>query len=281
MNRLRLATSVRGVLLLSASLGICGRPSRGEEPAEAPPTAAEKTHLRAAEKHMRGLGLRRRDADADAIGLIDRPLLSFGDPARMHQRGSFWAWGRTGRPTVFLELWQDADQPELWRHSVTLSSAERLSLNAGPSGRWTPPQTPLETPLIADGPAPAKEEMPRLRQLKQQACRFTAHEFWDPDKLRLLTQPVHRYSDAKMRLQDAAVFILAHGTNPEVVLLIEAQGEAVESSRWHYALIPTSSAELHVELDGKEVWRRGRVPNVAGSPIESYWIFRLPVETEP
>ncbi|HVA48814.1 MAG TPA: hypothetical protein VNH11_20780, partial [Pirellulales bacterium] len=222
MNRLRLATSVRGVLLLSAYLGICGGASRGEEPAETPPTDAEKTHLRAAEKHVRGLELRRRDA----IGLIDRPLSSFGDPARMHQRGSFWAWGRTGRPAVFLELWQDADQPELWRHSVTLSSAERLSLNAGPSGRWTPPPAPLETPLIADGPAPAKEEIARLRQAKQQARRFTAHEFWDPDnsrfELRLLTQPVHRYSDAKMRLQDAAVFILAHGTNPEVVLLIEA-----------------------------------------------------------
>ncbi|HWB12070.1 MAG TPA: hypothetical protein VG826_22785 [Pirellulales bacterium] len=288
-------TCSKSVLLVSAIVAL-GQPRAGsEEPgdlgpaesgsSESAPTEAEKSHLRAAQRHMRGLELRRRDAENETIELIDRPLLSFGDPARQYQRGSFWAWGRTGRPAAFMEVWQNADQPELWRHSITLCSSDRLVLDAGISGRWTPPQAALETRAIADAPPPAKEESARLRQLKELGRRFTAHEFWDPDnsrfELRLLPQPVHRYTDPTARLQDGAVFIVAHGTNPEIVLLIEAQGDSLESSRWHYALVRTSSAELHVSLDGKEIWQRGRVPNIAGSPLESYWIFRLPVESQP
>jgi hypothetical protein len=276
--------ALRAILAFLAALALCHGPAFGDEPADAPPADDEKARLQAAQRHVRQLDLRRVDADSQLIELIDHPLLSFGDPARMHQRGSFWGWQPTGRPAAFLELWQNADQPELWRHSITLSSSERVSLDAAMAGRWTPPQTPLETPAISDGPAPAKDESGRLRQLRELARRFTAHEFWDPDnsrfELRLLAQPVHRYSEPAGGIQDGAVFILAHDTNPEIVLLIEAHGESAASSHWHYTLVPTSSAEVHVELDGKEVWHRPRAPGIVGGPTQSYWLFRLPAEAD-
>ena len=75
---------------------------------------------------------------------------------------------------------------------------------------------------LAAAPPPAAKEAARLRQIKEIARRFTAHEFWDPEnsrfELRLLVQPVHRYRDAAGEIQDGAMFVLAHGTNPEAML---------------------------------------------------------------
>jgi hypothetical protein len=130
---------------------------------------------------------------------------------------------------------------------------------------------------IANAPAPGAKETQRLRQAREIARRFTAHEFWDPDnsrsELRLLAQPVHRYSDEKDGLQDGAAFVLAHDTNPEIVLLVEALGKDLETARWHYSLARLGSAEIHVELEGKEVWKCLRAAGVVGSPSEPYWLF--------
>ena len=71
---------------------------------------------------------------------------------------------------------------------------------------------------------------------------------------------------------------MAHGNNPEVILLIEALGDKADAARWHYSLSRLGSAELRVEIDGKEVWRQDRTPGIVGRPIDPYWIFTSPSE---
>jgi hypothetical protein len=66
-----------------------------------------------------------------------------------------------------------------------------------------------------------------------------------------------------------------------LVLLLEAIGNSDEQPRWHYSMFPTSSAESHVELDGREVWKRPGVPGVVGLPTDDYWLFSLPVQAGP
>ena len=75
------------------------------------------------------------------------------------------------------------------------------------------------------------------------------------------------------RFTDGALFVLAHGTNPEVLVLIEAIGDSIDKARWHYGLARCGSAEMHVAIDGKEVWTVGRTPGVAGKPTDPYWLF--------
>jgi hypothetical protein len=128
-----------------------------------------------------------------------------------------------------------------------------------------------------DATSPDDRQTARTRQLKDLARRLSAHEFWDPDnsrfELRLLVQPVLRYAEPDNKVHDGAAFVLAHGTNPEVLVLIEALGESLEKSRWHYSLARLGSAELHVAIDGKEVWKRDRTPGVVGRPTDPYWLF--------
>ncbi len=136
-------------------------------------------------------------------------------------------------------------------------------------------------PLMG-APPPDSSEAIRMRRLKEQARRFSAYERWDPNnsrfEMRLLVQPVHRYRDAKRHIIDGAVFLLAVENNPQVLLLLEMLEKEKNGSEWQYLLARVSSAELHVSLDGKEVWARDRTPGIVGSNTDPYWhMVSLPI----
>lgn len=235
--------------------------------------------LQLAAEHMDLCEMRLAEDPQQVVPRRQNPLLTFGDAARQNRNGTLWAFGE-GRPAAFLELYQGTEPQAPWVHAVTLTGMQRVILKTPTSSFWRPATTQIEPTPVPDAPAPAEREPIRLRQMKEIARRFTAHEFWNPDnsrfELRLLVQPVHRYRDEAAGVLDGAAFVLAHGTNPEVILLIEAHGPDVARAQWRYALARIGSAEFHVELDGAEVWRRSRTPGVVGTPDDPYWLFVTP-----
>jgi len=237
----------------------------------------DKARLARYLKHMQQCDARLASDIEKQVELLERPVLLFGDSARANQNGSLWAFGKKGRPLAFIELYRGTRPTDNWIHAATLTGQDLIVMKTPLSGQWKPGKVQIEPVVVKDAPAPEAKEAQRLRQARALARRFTAHEFWDPDnsrfELRLLAQPVHRYSDAKQEVQDGAAFVIAHGTNPEVILLMEALGKDLETARWHYSLARLGSAEIHVELDGKEVWKCGRAPGVVGSPSDPYWLF--------
>jgi hypothetical protein len=84
---------------------------------------------------------------------------------------------------------------------------------------------------------------------------------------------VHRYADGASKLLDGAAFVFAHGVNPEIIVLIEAHGQTPAAAQWKCAFARLGSAELHVLLDKKEIWRRDRTPGMVGQPTDPYWLF--------
>ena len=275
------------VLLIVLSACAAGRVALAQNAAPATsPRAAEdegegEDLVKQAAAHMSTMRMRRVDKSA-AVELVDRSLLTYGDAARSNQNGSLWAFGKTGRPLAMVELYQGTEANPSWIHALTLTGTGRIALKTPVATEWQPETIQIKPAAIPRAGAPHDKETMRLRQMKMAARRFTGHEFWAPDnsrfELRLLVQPVHRYSDPEAGIQDGAVFVLAHGTNPETLLLIEALGKTVEESTWHYSLARLGSAELHIELDGVEVWQRERTPGVVGKPTDPYWLFWVPVK---
>ena len=238
---------------------------------------AEKARLVRAARHMELCDMRLASDAEKAVELVQRPLLTFGDSARDNKNGTLWAFGKSGRPLALLELYKGTKQTDRWVHAVSLTGKAPVVMKTPLGGQWKPEKIQIEPQPVTGSAEPEAKEAQRLRQLREIARRFTAHEFWDPDnsrfELRLLVQPVHRYNDSKEGIHDAAAFVLAHGTNPEIILLVEAIGKELKASRWHYSIARLGSAEIHVELDGKEVWKCGRAPAVVGSPSDPYWLF--------
>jgi hypothetical protein len=103
---------------------------------------------------------------------------------------------------------------------------------------------------LPDAPKPAATATARLVQMRQLARRFTAKERLKMDSIecRLLTQPIDRYQSAAEKIVDGAIFAYANGTNPELGVVLESDGE-----RWLYGVFRLTSAEANVALDGQQV----------------------------
>jgi hypothetical protein len=215
------------------------------------------------------------DKNDERHDVVENPLIASNDPAR-GEWGSLWAFGKQGRPVAILELYKNTGQEERWVQVLTLTSDKPVQCRLPTGLTWAPKQTQVELRAVPDARQPAERTALRDRQAKLLARRFDAHEFWDPNnsrfELRLLETPLHAYRDEKAGLLDGAIFGFVHGTNVEVLLLLEARAEGQKPAQWMYGLARVGSAEMHVNLDGKEVWQLARTPGVIGRASDPYWI---------
>lgn len=271
-------TIIHASILLFAIGGV----GQADEPTDKNSTEAKREQAQAerlrAEALRRAKDIRVVAEDGSPITLIEQPVLRFGEPTRGNEDGSLWVWGKKGRPLVMAELYRNAGNKVRWVHAITQTSTE-LVVAETESGRWAPRQSQLDLTAILDAPAAAKQKTARLGQLKTLARRFKAHEFWKPDntryELRLLIRPLRRYEDAATGLLDGAVFVFANGTNPEILMFVEAHAGDDGASKWLIGFAPLGSAELHVTRNDEDVWKQPRAPGVVGRPSDPYWIFSV------
>jgi hypothetical protein len=88
-----------------------------------------------------------------------------------------------------------------------------------------------------------------------------------------LAKPLYRYEKTPSNLLDGALFSLVSGTDPEVLLLIEARRTAGEL-QWQYALARLSIMELRVTYDGQTVWSAALVQKPYTRLREPYTIIQ-------
>jgi len=210
--------------------------------------------------------------------LVETPVLRWNDAPRDHPDGSLWIWESRGRPVAILEIYpKPIGDPRISHCGNSLSTVPtKISSARGVSRSATEPGVVFQD--VPDAPTPADTEMARIRQIKEIANRFSAHQFWLPGhtryELRLLTQPVHRYQAPEVGILSGAVFVFCHSTNPETAMMIELAKEGAAVPKWRFALARIGHAEFHVLLDDKEVWT---VPRADREPAsDAYWGFVLP-----
>jgi hypothetical protein len=183
-----------------------------------------------------------------------------------------------------MELWTQADDSGNWYHVVHSLSVGLVTAEIGGGLWWSPRRPGIQLKPLPGAPAPATKKVARLRQMKQLARRFSAHQFWDPNnqrsELRLLPQPIHRYEDPGAGLLDGAVFTFVHGTDTEIILLIELLRRKADSSAWQYGLARLGHAEFHASLDGREVWQQERIFTTAPTDAHHLYVRRLPARSD-
>ena len=70
--------------------------------------------------------------------------------------------------------------------------------------------------------------------------------------MRMLTQPIYRYSSAAAEVVDGAMFVFVEGTDPEAFLLFEAAGAA--EPVWRYAFARMNLVEFWGRHKNEVVW---------------------------
>ena len=131
---------------------------------------------------------------------------------------------------------------------------------------WQPQQAGVTFADMPGAPAPDKAKAQRLRQMKSLAEKFKAtmlgwkQDNTDREELRLLARPLYRYEPKEgSEVLDGAVFAYVMGTDPEVLLLLEAVKEK-DAPKWQYAFARRTSGELEARLGEAVVWKAARFP---------------------
>lgn len=186
--------------------------------------------------------------------LLKDPLLRFDDPTRSFYDGALWAWGNRGRPQVIVSI---EKYEKVWAYELVSLTAEPFALKTESDWTWSPTDPPfVEQPLAAA--AVGETAALRKKQARELSRRFEAAEFVGENEtrtvLRLVPRPIFEYGDPEAALLSGAMFIFANGTNPEVLLLLEAQSDGGDKPQWQFAFVPLSTAPLEALLAGKTVW---------------------------
>lgn len=149
---------------------------------------------------------------------------------------------------------------------------------------WQPQQSDLKFADIPRAPIPESTRPMRLRQMKLLAERFQAAMMgWkadstDREELRLLTRPLFRYEPHAGMIIDGAVFAFVMGTDPEVLLLIEAV-KTGDQTRWQYAFVRRTSGKLEGRLDNAVVWQVDKFPQ-QHDPRLAYFTIGTPLPSD-
>jgi hypothetical protein len=194
-------------------------------------------------------------------------------------------WSHNGRPVAMASIypWQGKMAHEF----DSLSRDKKVIARDGDQVIWSPEAAGVEFQDVPAAPRPAKTPAERLRQMKAIAGRFKATMTgWEADdtdreELRLLPRPLYRYELKKARkpdpnLLDGAMFAYVQGTDPEVVLLLEAIGTA-EKSSWQYAFVRATSGGLEVKLGNEVVWTARKGP-AKGNPALPHFTMERALE---
>jgi len=250
-------------LLAVGSLVVAQAGSGAEKPAETPANreniqaALRLTQAAAAEYEIRVTD------DDKPLDLRREPVLRWSNPARGQVHGNVFLWTRDGRPLVVGSLFK-------WFSPFTHMSHEFQSLAEKPlratfhgAPVWKTSEAGLRFVDVPGAAAPAAGEAQRLLQLKQLAKNFAAgkkERKGDPEELRLLPQPIHRYAAPKQGILNGALFAFVQGTDPELFLLIEARGATAVRARWQFAATRMNSIELWLRHRGRQVWTADILP---------------------
>jgi hypothetical protein len=259
--------SLVGVVLwcLAASLVLPG--SGGAEPPEKQEPEEPKRLNELIEKSVNWYDVLPA-ADATTV-LVPQPVLRWRNVIRGQEGEAMMVvWAHHGRPVAMASIypWQGKMNHEF----DSLSRDKKVIARDKDQVIWSPETAGVEFRDVPDAPGPAKTPAERLRQMKGIAERFKATMTgWEADNsdredLRLLPRPLYRYDgrnlkDADPNLLDGALFAYVMGTDPEVVLVLEAVGTA-EKAAWQYAFARATSGGLEVKLGNAVVWTAEKGP---------------------
>ena len=162
-----------------------------------------------------------------------------------------------------------------WLYEIASLSTQKIAAERGDDLRWDCQGAGLGVTRLDDAGPVADKVGRRLAQLKELRDRFTAYEKAAIEgriELRPLAAPLHRYDSSDEGVVDGAILAFCIGTNPEVLLVLEAQETKGAPAAWHYALVQTSGEAVSAQLDGKQIWERGHahLPAVRDSYVNGW-----------
>jgi hypothetical protein len=217
--------------------------------------------LKISQDHATDYQLALRDRPDAPLKLLPKAVFRHSQPVRGDDIGAVYLWvDEAGLPgalgTVFAYSYGGPGERWVAHEFHSLADAPLTGKWRGKDA-WSPNTPGVEWKVVPEAPSPADSPSARLRQMRDIGRRLSAHSTEQNDnrwELRLIAQPIYQYTPKSPgdRL-GGGVFLFCQGTDPEVVLMLEARQTASKPA-WHYALAPFTDYGLSVRLDDAEIW---------------------------
>lgn len=207
------------------------------------------------------------------LHLEKEPVLRFTNPVGGSKDGTVFLWrDADDRPQVAVQVFWDAS--ETWLQEFSSLATAPVVAKADGVSDWSPSKAGVVYKPVPETPPPAETPEKRLRQMRAIAEGFSANHYYKRrtwNKLRLLTKPFARYGKQGSSVLDGSLFCFAHGTDPEVLLMVESHQDK-DGPAWRFAFAPMTTFAVNASWKGNEVWSLPGRGDVVGSPRETFHV---------
>lgn len=192
------------------------------------------------------------------LTLKKQPLMNWKNPVRTQSRGALYVWQTKGRAQVLGSIFTfEYNDIVRCRHELISLADQPLTAKLDGDVVWSPNRAGADWTQCDAELVPAQTASRRLVQMRSIARKFTGKlETSDGQTatLALIPQPLLRYEAAEDGVLDGTVFSLAQGTDPEILLVIEAKQGRDGARAFFYAPMRANYLGLKLELEGSLVW---------------------------
>ncbi|RCS40581.1 hypothetical protein DTL42_24735 [Bremerella cremea] len=221
-----------------------------------------------------------------------QPLVIWSNPTRpAAPHGCIFIWNAAGRPQAVGSVFTFVIRNEVrLKHQLHSLSSEPLEATFREQTVWKPTQPGVTWINLPAEISPHDNPRLRLTQMRGIARQYQAR-LEKPDgsktQLELKPTPLYRYQSQNAKVVDGAIFSFANGTDPDVLMLLEAYEDDTQKVRWRYAFARFHYWRLVVENnEGAVVWEVEAEPalismaigdtSLIGLPYVSYIVDRKP-----
>jgi hypothetical protein len=221
--------------------------------------------------------------------LVTNPVFRYDDQPRRFIDATIWAWTHEGRPVAFQKI--EALDPgpataiPTWQYCFASMSTDRLAVEWTPNRRFRSTEPGIVFRPLADSPPVVEGNTQRKRQAREIMRKFSASIFIDPkdvsdQQMRFLTTPLFEYADPQTKVFRGAVFgFSTNGTNPDLLVLLEARGDKARSI-WHAGPARMTSGAVTLRYQESEIWKVDHV-DPSQAPFPTWTFFTTPRTTSP
>lgn len=254
----------------------------------AEPTSQEtelvKAWLMVGQKHAEDYVIHPAGDEKSVFTMLPQAVFRHGQPVRGDDIGAVYLWVDTDRrPAVIGTTFAytiDTDRRMVVHEFHSLANGPLTTEWRGKTS-WQPKRAGLDWKPVPNSPLADANPIVRTRQVRDIARRFSANSVDEKDgrwELRLIAKPIHHFEIEKPNaVLCGSLFVMCQGTDPELVLAIEAQ-KMDDSYVWNYGAASFTDFALSLRLDEKEVWTAERQ---SIGPLRPHWAEGVGIERLP
>ena len=203
----------------------------------------------------------------------DKPIFRWENPERKSVAGNLFLWTVNGRPQASMGIWCARGLGSKFE----MQSFSESNFNVKFSNEtWTPTEPGLKFAELNGAEAPGKSHARRLFQMRKIMAKHFRAELFKfnssrPERLRMLPTPIYKYDELPKGVLSGAMYSFAMGTDPEVLVLLEArQSDSSQPAKWYFAFVPSTGVEVKGYLNNNLVFHRSSGLHDHGSFLKQY-----------